>query len=111
MPRECLPDHLKHEHHKDWRWPLCYIPRAWTSWCRGRHFGYPPELLRGNCWTGKQGIWVYPKPIPQPGQWQLSSPFYFAFTTKAGWHFRFGCRYDDVDFYYTVPSLALKRIE
>ena len=56
-------------------------------------------------------------PLPQRGEWQLSLvqerkgwPIYvpyFAFTTKGGWHFRVGCRWDTVDHYYTYPTLAL----
>ncbi|MBI2607390.1 MAG: hypothetical protein HYW51_01030 [Candidatus Doudnabacteria bacterium] len=60
---------------------------------------------------------VGPKPIPANGQWQFSlvrirknSWFflpYIAFTFCSV-HFRIGCRWDDVDHYYTLDSIALK---
>jgi len=72
----------------------------------------------------KNNMWpVYcPKPIPPPGQWQLSLCYpkffdfemvlpYFAITTKSGWHIRFGCRWSDDSSgrYYILLSLALRK--
>lgn len=56
-----------------------------------------------------------PKPIPPAGMWQISGirfnilrwevyvPLIFAGTTKGGWSWRFGARWDDVDYYYSWP--------
>jgi len=34
---------------------------------------------------------------------------YLAWTTEGGTHLRFGARWDDVDQYYTFPSIAIAR--
>src|SRR5574341_1308529 len=111
MSRECLPEPLRDQRHTDWIWPFSYIPRAWTSFCHGR-FSVPPIRRLGNTpLTGwRDTTFLYPKPIPPPGHWHLASPLYFAFTTKRGLHFRIGARFDDVDGYYTIPSLTLKKV-
>lgn len=112
----CLPKWLQGEAHTDYylswtRW----IPRSATSWC----IDEAPVQLLGNQKekaVARNGA-VGPKPIPGPGEWQMSAvqlkngwPLflpYFAFTTKGGTHLRIGCRWDDVDHYYTFPSFAL----
>lgn len=109
MSDKCLPVFLKRARHDDWPWPLRYIPRAWTSFC-----GNPPDKLLGNQfetavdWKGK--VVLYPKPIPPPGQWQISWPPYVAVTLKNRWHFRAGVRWDDTDFYFTFPSFKIGRL-
>ena len=112
MSTGCLPAHLRTRRHDDWPWPLSYIPRAWTSYCHGR-FQTPPLRLWGDTpLTVFPGTaWLYPKPIPPPGHWHFADPVYFAATSRGGWHFRLGARFGDVDNYYTIPSLALKRIQ
>lgn len=111
MSAECLPDHLKDKRHDDWPWPFSLVPRAWTSYC-----GKPPKKVAGNQALSTVVIdWVsydYPKPIPPFGQWHRAEAdmwfsFYFALTSKLGWTFRFGSRYDDVDHYYTFPSFKI----
>lgn len=115
---QCLPPHLQDKGHQDYligKW----IPRSATSAC----FVEPPVMLLGSqkssspAPNGESG----PGPIPERGTWQFSSvrikrgvPLflgYFAITTENGWHFRFGCRWNDVDHYYTFPSVSLKKIK
>jgi len=48
-------------------------------------------------------------PVQLKNGWPLFLP-YLAFTTKSGTHFRIGCRWDDVDHYYTFPSFALAKL-
>lgn len=101
-----LPEHLRSANHPDYVISVLRgIPRKVTS-C---HFVEPPIKILGNASV---------KPISKPGSWQLSAvqvkkdwPFffpYFAFTFN-GVHFRVGCRWDNVDHYYTMPSIALKK--
>jgi len=120
--------------HDDYPWPLCYIPRTWTSF---KMFG-PPQLKAGNQqywrhWAdGREtqdykpfGSWWGPKPIPRPGEWQISvvtiSIFwvvkitlpYFAIKTRKGWHVRIGARWsDDHPYnYVTWPTIAIKHFK
>ena len=44
--------------------------------------------------------------LPAPLCWL---PLYLAFTFPNGVHFRLGARWDDVDSYIVVPSIAIKR--
>ena len=121
---ECLPAHLRNRTHDDYSHlfkPFRWVPRSWTSWC----FVEPPLLLLGNqkgTLAARNRSTRGPKPIPRPGEWQLSVvqlrerlPVfflpYFAFTTKKGTHFSVGCRWDDTDHYYTFPRIALKTRE
>src|SRR5579871_5528520 len=50
------------------------------------------------------------QPIPDPGQWVLMLPLYFALHSRSGWYFRIGFRWDDVDKYFEFPAFTLKRI-
>jgi hypothetical protein len=112
----CLPPSLRGKAHDDYYFSwLRWIPRSATSWCIDR----PPHLILGNqreqstAPNGARG----PKPIPSRGEWQVSAvqlrpgwPVflpYIAFTTPGGTHVRIGCRWDDVDHYYTFPTLAI----
>lgn len=96
--------------HKDWPWPLSYIPRSWTSFEAA-----PPRKWLGNAklehaiYQGK--AYAYPKPIPDRGQWWLGWPLYFALQTKGGWYFRIGIRFDDRDFYFNWPAFTIKRFK
>ena len=116
---KCLPDSLKGKSHNDYYLPgTRWIPRSVTSWCMEE----PPIQLLGNqkrqahAQDGTTG----PKPIPEAGEWQVSAvqmkkgwPLflpYVAITTKSGRHFRIGCRWDDVDHYYTFPSIAIAKV-
>ncbi len=113
----CLPDQLKGKLHEDFFFPsIRWIPRAATAFC----FAEPPIKLLGNqnYWEDAKNGELGPKPIPPPGQWQLTVvqvkkgwPLYipyFALTTKKGTHFRIGCRWDDADNYYVLPSIGFK---
>lgn len=110
----CLPNHLKNKLHADYL-VARKIPFSATAAC----FVEPPVQVLGsqNFWAeSKSGI-VGPKPIPPRGEWQLSLirekknwPVfipYFAITGKDGWHFRIGCRWDDIDHYYVFPSVSV----
>ncbi len=51
-----------------------------------------------------------------PGWWRATAllmlpfqPFYFAFTLRSGRNFRLGARWDDVDGYTTIPTIASRR--
>lgn len=105
MPKNCLQGHQGDELHDDWFWPLSYVPRAWTSFCRGR-FARPPSYRWGNLEAGLPGhfqlfdpegkkIW-YPSDIPPAGHWWVGWPPYWAWT-KQGRDFkrlwRLGFRY------------------
>jgi len=109
-----LPDHLAHRAHWDYPGPLRWVPRSATSFGWGR-----PRLLLGN---QKNFEGRHPKPIGERGSFQISRyprlpvplnllPLYIAFTTPNGYHFRLGARWDDVDAYVTLPSIAVKKID
>lgn len=112
MPKDALPEHLRDRPHEDWPFPFSLIPRAWTAYKWG-----PPKKLFGNQQTiDDQGA---PKPIGPPGTWQVSyypeAPkewalfnWYVALTTKKGIHYRLGTRWDDIDKYCTILSVARK---
>jgi hypothetical protein len=96
--------------HSDWIWPLRYVPRRWTIVC-----GDPPQKTLGTTplrTVQFHGLpFRYPQPIPPPGHWHFTTwPIYFGMSTRSGWHFRIGVRYDDIDGYYTWPSLTIKRL-
>lgn len=126
----CLESHFGSSLHRDYPAGLRWIPRAWTSYCHGC-LRWPPRLLAGTiapldrAWHPENNLapgWhrlgrppmLYPQPVPPPGHWILCRPLYFAFTGRAGWHFRVGARYTETaeprSNYYTIPSLALKRV-
>jgi len=113
----CVPFHKMDDVHCDYYFRVAkYIPWGWTTRCLVQ----PPIMIAGNSrstgWTanGRLG----PKPIPEPGEWQLSViqvkegwPLYlpyFAVTFSGGMHFRIGTRWDDVDGYYVVASTSIK---
>ncbi len=88
--------------HRDWPWPLSYIPRRWTAWESTK---LPVKLL------GTVGEDEH-LDIPKPGKWVLAWPLYFAITTKNLFHFRVGlARYDFVDHYYQIGTITLKRLK
>lgn len=110
MNADELPNSIAQNEHGDYKlWGTHWIPRTLTS----MHFVEPPYVLVSNQADPT-------KPVPEKGAWQLTAvqvkkgwPLflpYFAFTSASGIHFRAGCRYDDVDHYYTFPSIALKKI-
>lgn len=112
MPNSALPQHLRGKLHNDWPWPFCYIPRAWTSY----KLMQPPKVILGYQvidWT------MYPpngKKGPNPCQrhkwsWYLSWPLYFTITFPNKWYMRAGCRWDDNDFYFTIPSFDFKKVD
>lgn len=119
MPDSVLPSNLRGKRHTDWPWPLSLVPRGWTAF----YWGTPCKLL-GNQKDTRVGS---PAPIGEPGSWQFSiypdAPWwawalglswYVAFSTPrdaagAYTHFRLGTRYDDVDYYSTIFSIARTR--
>lgn len=110
MSKGCLPKHIREGKHTDYWWPFNNLPRSWTSFC----WMQPPSKLAGNQPQREYPTFAYMlacKPTPDPGEWQLSWPLYFAFTTKRKLSFRIGARWDDVDFYYTFPSFRLWRLK
>jgi hypothetical protein len=110
--KKYLPAHLAHRDHWDYPGPLQWVPRGWTTYSWGR-----PAMLLGNQEHAVDGA---PKPIGERGSYQVSVypelpvpfcwlPVYFAFTLPNGVHFRFGARWDDVDSYVNLPSVAIKK--
>jgi hypothetical protein len=88
--------------HTDWPWPLSYIPRSWTAVESQRK----PVQVLGTVGKGEN------LDVPKPGRFTLAWPPYFAVTGPRGIHFRIGvARYDYVDEYYQIPTVALKRIK
>jgi len=128
---ECLPESLRGRLHDDWPWPISLIPRSWTVVC-GPDWPEAPELLAGNSgWTledkdrfghlTNEFLEFYGDrfPIPKPKHWFISAVMYdwiplpyFAITFPGGWHFRIGAlRWDDVDKYYEIWTIALHKID
>jgi hypothetical protein len=126
MPASALPRHLQLFHPRTgeligsmphWDYPklLNWVPRGWTAFAWGM-----PKMVLGNQKNkkldGTDPVW-HPKPIGEPGSWQLSKyplgpwcAWYFAFTLKNGWHFRIGARWDDVDDYVQFPTAARRHL-
>lgn len=112
----CLVDQRKEGYHTDYLWG--YLPGIKWKWTVLCGLG-PPTQDAGN-----QDYHVgpheanHPKPIPLPGQWQLSHRLaktrwwwdvrlhYFARTDRHGHHSRIGWRWDDKDNLY-LPSLVI----
>jgi hypothetical protein len=120
-PGGCLPGYLRERTRDDYSYLFKlfrWVPWTWTSWC----FVEPPRMILGNQkgrYPTRDHSATGPKPIPEPGEWQLSVvqvrpeiPLwflpYFAWTTKKGNHFSAGCRWDDIDHYYVFPRIAIK---
>jgi len=116
--RTCLPGKLQSQLHEDYPRGLRWISRRATSWCMVQ----PPTMVMGNQtnYSSAEGS-SGPEAIPNRGQWQLSfvqvkrgSPLflpYFAVTTTSGWHWRAGCRWDQLGKYYSFPSGTIKKIK
>lgn len=99
---DCLCGHFGSPLHTDYPPGLRWIPRAWTSWCKG-WFDRPPEFLFGSIRLKDKDAWgnwpvgqvslIYPKAIPPRGHWQVSgprgAPVYFGATTCNLTHVRF----------------------
>lgn len=125
MPNSALPPNLQildaegrvvgSKPHNDYPWGLRWVPRGWTAFKWGKPRICLGRLIKDDI---EEAMKVGgPKPITSPGTWQLSRfpdgpwyAWYFAFTTKGGWHFRVGARWDDVDDYVEMPSIAIKRV-
>lgn len=110
--RKHLPPHLAHRDHWDYPGPLQWVPRGWTTYGWGK-----PAMVLGNQDHERDGA---PMPIGEQGSFQISVypdlpapfcwlPVYFAFTLPNGVHFRLGARWDDVDSYVNLPSVAIKK--
>lgn len=107
-----LPQSLQSRPHNDYAPGFKWVPRRLTTFQWGQ-----PAMLLGNQKSYEYGS---PKPIGERGSFQISrypelpfplslAPLYFSFTTPGGTHGRFGARWDDVDFYVNLPSMAIKR--
>lgn len=120
----CIADERKYDYHTDYLWGyISFVPWKHTVFC-----GIDPPVQH----IGNQDFdrWVTigessltgryaPKPIPLPGQWQVSSTVvktmwwdvrlhYVAFTTKGMRHGRIGWRWDDIDEFF-LPSLVIMK--
>ncbi|MBL8029627.1 MAG: hypothetical protein JNN11_00015 [Candidatus Doudnabacteria bacterium] len=118
--KACLPEHLHHKTHTDWEF------KKQTPWHTNVICDHgPPLQVWGNqdYWSVAENKRIGPKPIPRPGEWQLSRKtfpthkgprdlYYFAFTVHIfgeWYHFRVAeFRWDDVDGYYIFFSAASK---
>jgi len=113
-----LPEHLKDRVHNDYYIKSTqWIPRRWTF----RKLVEPPVMILGSAnhtqsQTADGGYG--PSPLPLVGQWQVSAiqvkkgwPFYLPYIALTGtrYHFRAGVRWDNVDNYYVLNSIALRR--
>lgn len=117
MPDSALPPHMR-KSHGDWPWPFSKVPRGWTAF----DWGPPKQVAGDQRRITKEG---YPKPIGEPGSFQLSiypgAPWwakplawYVAYSGFVGEdgnyrHFRLGTRFDDVDNYCTILSIATRK--
>lgn len=119
MPSSALPEKLRGTKHWDFPPGLRWIPRAWTSYQWGK-----PKMLLGNQKEVRKDA---PAPIGEANSWQLSfypaAPwwakltglaFYAAYSGGRGEdgkfrHYRIGCRWDDVDSYSTILSVASRK--
>lgn len=122
MPDSALPPNLRGKKHSDWPWPLSRIPRGATAF----RWGKPRRILGPESYLEYRAGFA-PKPIDEAGGWQFSyypgAPwwakvtglaFYVAVSGKKGpdgkfRHWRAGTRWDDVDNYATVLSVATRR--
>lgn len=117
MPRAALPPHLQDAKHWDWPWPFSLIPRRWTAFKWGLPIMVAGTQAKAVIDDSRTDFQWTPKPIPEPGTWQLSRfpggpwfAWYFGFTLPGGRHFRIGARWDDVDDYVQFPAFATRRL-
>lgn len=115
----CLPPHLANEGHSDRVLGFRWMSRELTARCLVQP---PIPLITSRNFPlslARNGVYG-PKPIPGPNQMQVSLvqvregwPFFLPYlaVTAQRLHFRIGVRWDDVDHYYTLDSIALKMME
>lgn len=136
MPTSALPQGLKvfdeatgtwkSKLHTDWPWPFSKIPRGATAFKWGH-----PRMIAGNqkdaIDDGRTSYEWAPLPIGEAGSWQISyypdAPWWAKVTGLALYasasgkkgpdgkfrHWRLGTRWDDVDDYSTILSVATRR--
>jgi hypothetical protein len=95
--------------HTDWYWPLSLIPRKWTAIPSEREpFGVIIDDV-GMLWV-RPKTWNLDVPVRNSAM-LVFSRYGFMFSVNAkGWLFRIGTfRYDYVDSYVELFTLALKR--
>jgi hypothetical protein len=108
-----LPPHLRYTWHKDYTFPLCFIPRTLTSYATK-----PPKLLWGynaTSWGEYNGI-KFPHPIQNKLNGkrfaiQICWMPFIQFTLWNGYYFYFGFRYDGVDYYSTFLGVDISKAE
>lgn len=92
--------------HNDLPWPLSLLPRNFNAIPSND----PPHVVAHSAGALKDG---HNADVPAPGNFTFSVSKYgfnFAWTTKGGTIFRIGTfRYDYVDHYYTLPTIALHK--
>jgi hypothetical protein len=119
VPDSALPPGLRGKKHTDWPRPIQWVPRGLTAYKWGK-----PKKILGNQVEGRNAA---PAPIGEAGSWQISyypeAPwwakitglaFYAAYSGKKGddgkfRHYRVGARYDDIDNYTTILSIASRK--
>ncbi|GEM_PF-3364971 len=115
-----LPSTLQDKTHTDFTISFMqWVPRAWTA----RTLVEAPFMILGSkdhpTALGKNGT-RGPKPVSREGEWQISVvqvkqglPFYLPYVAfgACGYHWRIGTRWDDVDHYYIVFSVARRKLQ
>lgn len=111
---DALPEHLKYKIHNDYIFPLCFIPRSLTAY----KLTQPPKTLwKYNCtsMTYCEGEWginpIQNKLNDKLFSAHLNFPYlFFSLSTKWGWYFIIGMRWDAVDLYYNFPTVDVSKI-
>ncbi len=112
----CLVDKRKDGYHADYLWGLI----TFVKWKDTVLCGIDPPLMV----LGNQSYSTYeghPKPIPLPGQWQVSRTvvstsywkvklYYVAYTNKEMYHTRIGWRWDDLDDFFLFSIVPAKKL-
>lgn len=111
---EALPEHLKYKIHNDWDFIFELIPRSLTAY----KLTQPPKTIwQYNCteyqeYNGKNGLHPIQKKLNgKMFSAHLNFPYlFFSISTKWGWYFICGIRWDAVDFYYNFPTIDISMI-
>jgi hypothetical protein len=110
-----LPEHLRYKIHNDWDFVFELIPRSLTAY---KLTNVPKTVWHYNCTqyqehNGELGL--HPIQTKLNGKMfsaHLNFPcLFFSLTTKWGWYFIIGIRWDAVDFYYNFPTIDISKAE